>query len=266
MTGGIRSIWFCFLAVLSAASLWASCSSGPKHEVVVRQAFPSSIKVRRPLGVPADPKVGPGGVDYQSSPLPDARFDCKAPDVLLEGVRMSAVLNCLRELKAQKIARYRLEPGPFPKLVLEGLDEKPEDSDAPPACLREYLPEILVAREIFFQKPPAGETEASMPREPFCYGARLPVSPKELLGWALPSGGSALVIQFPLESLPSTEEETRRLLLSWSLTPFFAFGEQSPGASAKPASRALCEACFSVPRGSRSTPLEDPLPQAVWPP
>jgi hypothetical protein len=214
----------------------------PTHEL--HQLIPYSLKIRRPPGPGADPKVGPGGTDYTSHPLPDAKFDCETPTFLFSELKLDQVLQCVEDVKEASFVHYRLKRVPVPYLELQN----PEDA---PACLRTALPRIPVPREIFFESNDEGRV--------LCYSARLNIEANETAGLKLPTHRLDVRVDFPILAFPTTDDETRMLLLSWALAPFWNENMRSLSAHIVP--DALCNACLG--EKNRLKP-KDPTP-VPWP-
>lgn len=249
----VRTVKVRLLAVLGIC-FFISCSSTPKNTHFISEVMVGQIKVRRPPSVSAHPDSVPGGVDYESNPRPDQQYDCKDPSVLLSGVQLKALRSCLFALQKSSTQaplsfEYRLIRQTTPVWLLQ----EDSDSEKPPSCLKQVLAEISVPREIFFQ---AKEKDHS------CFSAGIDLEASKVLGIELSKNKLSLILNFPMNSLPQSDDETRRMLLSWALTPFFS--EDSPRTIASRAvADSICKKCFG------STPLyqdssESP-PPIYWP-
>lgn len=176
----------------------------------VEQMVLPSLYYRRPESIPADPLVGPGGEDYRSQPLPDARLDCKPARALFSGknpIDLEAVRSCLASIKKPVEAVYRLRKDYRPALVLE------KDEKKTPPCLVSSLSEIPVPREIVFQSP---QIDGSLA----CYASGIRPENDRPIPFRWIKHGWELGVQLPLEENPENVEQTRLLLLSWALRPF----------------------------------------------
>jgi 1-acyl-sn-glycerol-3-phosphate acyltransferase len=237
----------------------AGCAGSPKNTFTLTEFWAAPIRVRRPEYAPSDPKAGPGGVDYQSTPAPDKSYNCEEPRSLLSKLDFSVVTACLRKIQTEgtveesKKVKYFLELGPQPTLKL---DEDPEK----PTCLRSALPEIPVPREIFFH--------ALREEQVSCFSSRLNIEQGETLGIRFSSKGSTLVLKFPLEKFPKDFSELERQILAWSFTPLFIYdGEPTLEATVVP--EALCQRCFGQkfqrPKQNPPTWPKETLPSEVAP-
>lgn len=209
----LRNLGICAL-LLSLSG----CASTPDYTARVERFLFPTLKIRRPEGASADPKVGPGGRDYRSEPLPNERWDCDAPGALFHEVDLETLRSCWsqsqREVSDSKEAiqvtyRLRSEAKPF----LELLD--PEEA---PPCLAQSLPRLPVPREIFFQSIERGDLE--------CFSSRLDLEKNRYLGIGIPLSRWDLQVTWPPESVPKSTDELRKILLGWSLRPFWTDEER----------------------------------------
>jgi hypothetical protein len=238
-----------FTAMILAMSV-SACShkqvaEAPRMEIhAIHHFIPYTMKVRRPLSSGANPKVGPGGVDYTSHPLPDAHFDCDAPASLFKDVKLDEAIACFESVKESSPVRYQLRRAAQPELVLE-------ENKATPACLKKTLPKIAVPREIFFQSTEEGS--------PICYSSRLDIEANDTAGFKMPTHRLALRVDLPLAHLPENADEMRMLLLSWALTPLWEKDRSSLPSHVVP--DALCGVCLGPDKLLKPT---DP-PPVLWP-
>ncbi len=240
-------------AVLSGLALFG-CSGKekvndrPRNVVRIKKLVPYTMKVRRPPGEGADPKVGPGGEDYSSKPLPDARFDCQSPAWLFSEMPLDKIRSCLAGIKEPIELHYRLEryASPFLKLAIK-------DPEATPACLIEVLGKIPVPREIVFQSNEEGRLE--------CYSSRLNVAANQKSGVRLPTHRLDVVVNLPLplESMPADDHKTMMLLLSWALSPYW--DKDPPSLEAHLMPEAICNVCLGEKEKLKQS---DPV-QELWP-
>jgi 1-acyl-sn-glycerol-3-phosphate acyltransferase len=87
----------------ASVALLSGCSSAAKREQQgthhqISHLIPYTLKVRRPVGAGANPVAGPGGEDYASRPLPDARLDCQSLDALFAELNLDEVRACFASL------------------------------------------------------------------------------------------------------------------------------------------------------------------------
>ena len=229
--------------------LLGGCSSTPTNQVPLETVLASPLRVRRPPGPGASPYVGPGGVDYQSDPLPNERYDCKNFDFLFQKMDLASIQKCLKSIDKTKKVFYTLMKGPEPVLRLN------YDEEETPQCLKRVFEEIPVPREIFFQAWSASEVDEG--RELLCYNSRLNIEQGEFLGMGFMSKGYALRLEFPLEKIPQKKEEFQRMLLGWALSPFY--WEEGRGFFlSKVVTQRYCRLCFGeesvLDRVNRSYP------------
>ena len=229
------------------------CSStgrdgGNEHEI--QKVFINKMRVRRPLGEGADPKAGPGGLDYRSDPLPNERLDCETLTTMFEGVDLRGLRACFAKLTAETPAvSYRLRREHRPYLELENPDDAP-------ACLRLELLRIPVPREIVFQSPEKGHYT--------CYSARVDLEANQLWGGLkVPTDRLSILMRFPLTKHPSNDEETVRVLAAWALTPIWKEGSGKKGRqlSAKIVPDRLCRRCL----GEKDFLSEGDPDHLLWP-
>lgn len=239
--------------------IFSACSSAPVLEKEIRQIDAHHIRVRRPVGESADPKAGPGGIDFQSQPLPNSQLDCQKLEDFLSGISLPAVSQCLIQLQnlTDQKGRFELEY----ELLLSSSPEwvLTQDEDRP-NCLNQALPNIPVPREIIYV------AESPEQKTRWCYSSRLPVGKGEVLGLKLSNKGQKLVLQFPLVKVPENESELRRTLSAWVLTPFF-YVDREGVLGGTVVTDQLCRACFQGEDPLKSKPqqiLQDPT-KNLWP-
>lgn len=209
------------------------CASTPVNEHFVRRLIPNQIRVRRPLTLGADPWAGPGGTDFRSEVLPTPQFDCELPATLFKSLMTAKIKECLLSLKEQTSVVYHLKRSVAPSFILDSeLDS--------PACIKEYLPQIPIPREIIYQAPTDSSENAR--RNLNCYSTRLDLEANEWMGARLPTHRVDLKVWFPLPSPPKSDEELFRYLVTWAITPLW--NEQSQGLKAKVLPNHLCKKCI----------------------
>lgn len=206
----------------------ASCSEIPDDHVSLTAIEAYPLRVRRPTSPPADPKAGPGGLDYQANPLPTKTLDCVEPESLFEKMNLEAITGCLAGLTNTNVY-YSLDRNAQPVFRLDKNDDTP-------ACLVATLSELPVPRELFFRaKNKKGDLT--------CYNSRVSIEAGEVLGIPLPIDKVKLKVIFPLPFIPKKKEDTLRILSAWILTPFFNEEQKIDG---KYVPRSLCNECFNL--------------------
>lgn len=226
-----------------------ACSSIPKNEYIVRKLVPTQLKVRRPIGLGADPHASPGGLDYRSQTPQNEVFHCINPKVLFKEIPISEIKNCLISIQSQISITYRLIRAPMPFLELISEKEVPE-------CFKNKLTRIPVPREIIFRAPPlAAEKEGAL----YCYSSRLNIEANDWMGVKLPSSPEILKIELPIKPIPADEEALVRLLTSWAITPFW--DKEHQGLKAKILPDHLCKKCI----GEEGWHHENHAPNTFWP-
>jgi len=218
-----------------------SCTSTVSREHENNQHFIkkiaiSNLQMRRPPVLGADPKAGPGGVDYHRTPLPDAKLDCAPLQLLFESIDLSALRTCIAENHGRRQVSYILKRDVMPSFELADLGKPlgaPPQSKASSVpsldpnqgmipdvireadgfdCLKDVLPVIPLPREIVFQSDEEGQMR--------CYSSRLDIEADELFYVKVPKAKVALKIDFPVPKMPANNAEMRLMLLSWVLAPF----------------------------------------------
>lgn len=230
------------------ASPTLSASASSDGLLNVRRLSTLNLRVRRPMGAPVDPKAGPGGTDYRADPLPNEHLDCEKVDGILASIRLPELQQCLTSLRSSretKVVLYRLRREHRPYLELQ-------DPEEAPPCLRETLPRIPVARELFFQ---SNEYAGRM----YCYASRLEVEANEILGVRLPGAQYELKVELPLKQVPQNGPETLRLISAWSLTPFF--NGKNGVVRAKIVPDPICRRCI----GEKEMLRDDHPDPSFWP-
>jgi hypothetical protein len=236
-----------FVALLIAA---ASCATGhrtesssPSREYELRRLIPYTLKVRRPTSPGADPKAGPGGVDYHSAPLPDENFDCRDPEWLFREINLTEARECLAALSApaapnaadteRKIHHlfFTVRWLPVPELELDASKFKEERSAD---CLVKAFGHLPLPREIFYQSNDLGQLA--------CYSSRLAVESNEVGGFKLPINKTALRVELPFKPVPKNDAEMRMLLMTWALTPYWDSKKNTLSAHIVP--DAICRRCL----------------------
>lgn len=217
----------------------------------IRSLVLSTLFVRRPRGIPADPEASPGGVDYKSHPLPDRRMDCAPPESLFSRMDKRAIRECLNRSTKESVLVYQLQKTAMPLLALQETQKKEESRQ--PDCLKQLLKEIPVPREIFFEGyDDHGRFD--------CYASG--IRPDDDRWWMARafSRRTEVRVRLPLGTRLSDDLATGRLLLSWALAPF-----QDPESNDIPGRvvpEAICRGCLGDHSLIRSPRLALPL----WPP
>lgn len=229
----------------------AGCASKPLQFHAMDDLLASPIRVRRLPARPASPDATPHSEDYTSDTPMGPNLNCQEPKALFQSIDWSGVLDCLGTTKPpanQKeiVAVYKLVRGPLPKLELVR-------EPSTPVCLTKKLATIEVAREVFFLN--------FFKEKLTCFASRVGTDSDQMLGMRkLPKGKFEMKLTFPLENPPRTSDEAYRLLMAWSLAPFF--WEESDGKlRAKIVPESICGACFANPDILKSR--DYPIPK--WP-
>ncbi len=240
---------------------FVSCKSAEVHEHEVRKLIPQTLRIRRPLVPGADPKASPGGPDYRSQPLPNSKFDCEAPRKIAEGLPLAAIRSCVTSLSIKKSVDaellsvvYKLVRDPVPHLQLQDLEEVPP-------CLVQTLPKIPVPREIFYQAESLGDVTPET-RRLDCFASRLDIEADQWMGFKLPIAKLGVRVTFPPQNFdraPDDDDEMRRLIMTWALTPFWDSSTASFRAKVVPDT--ICRTCL----GQSSMKKGDEPDLEVWP-
>lgn len=233
-----------------------SCTTGPKRELFENrtdQILPLEIHIRRPPGMSANPNAEPEDDDWTSDPLPDARLDCRPVESLNEEpIDFKLLRACLDSVITESVAEYHIEGKAQPEAALD-----PEDQEVP-RCLRAALPKFSIPREIFFLAPRAGAPKDRID----CYAARLPVEKSDFMGLFEYGGYTAsLMLRFPVGKVPRDDDEMKRMLTAWRLTPFFWL-EDRERVVAKLVPMNLCKECMGEDAVRRALKAK-PVP--LWP-
>ena len=178
-------------------------------EYVFGQIPAEELRFRRPATPSASDQAGPGGVDFQSRPGPDARWDCRtAAEMISEaGVSVSRSRECIGRIEKGTVLRYRLERNHPPRWVLIPQKEVPE-------CVTEALAVIPVPREVYFVALLDGRAS--------CFVSALDTERGRVLDARLPVGRAELVVRFPLLESPASDSDWIRMLAGWSLTAIWS--------------------------------------------
>jgi len=246
--------WMLIFSLLIEGS---GCSSVEKETQEKSRAWIDQIALqtlhfRRPQVAGADPDAGPGGVDYQSKPLPGSNLDCEPADQLFKGLKLDAIRTCLSssKLSAQDfILTYSVQKSILPVLVLR------KDRVARPACLDELLSEIPIPREIYFQGVREGKKH-----EIDCFASGLTPEASPLIGVRIMSETLDLAVRVPPVRPLKTNQDVRLLLLSWVLRPFWE--PQRNQIEARVVPDRLCRLCIGEKNLVRSDSIP-PIP--LWP-
>jgi 1-acyl-sn-glycerol-3-phosphate acyltransferase len=210
------------------------CQSSLKSDHAFDSILVEPIRVRRPVGEGAVAMAFPGGIDYQSDPLPDERFDCRKTEWLFENSDLEAIRSCLNSLSEKGEAQYELRREAQPFLELQ-------TQKSTPPCLSEALEKIPVPREIFFQELEEMREGQWLPR---CYNSRVDLERGKLQGSEVPVGVWKMKVSLPLKESLEDEAATLRLVTAWALTPFFRPDENRRGFQAKFVPFEICQTCF----------------------
>ncbi len=222
----------------------AGCASTPKTVKKIRGIHLSTLRLRRPLGVGADPDVGPGGEDYQSKPRPDAQFDCKTPKEIYAAFNAEAIAECFASIAEPTVLKYELKRRVAPELVLENSDDLPK-------CVVETLSVIPVPREIFFQSSDLSPLA--------CYSARVDLEADEFLSAKVPNAGLRVELKLPLDQTLEDATELTNFILRLSLRPYFN-GKRFE-IDARPVPESVCRQCI----GEKNVLKNVLEPAPVWP-
>ncbi|MBI4925958.1 MAG: hypothetical protein HY843_08555 [Bdellovibrio sp.] len=209
--------------------LVSGCASTQKNIHWKSQFYPSSLHVRRPPFLPADPTVSGGGEDFKSKPLPDEKFNCEKKDYLFSKLNIEKIQKCLQEIKQNIEVLYRLKREPLPSLYLD-------ENEQNPSCLIKELNEIPVPREIIFRTQENENSQLS------CYTSRLEWEANRWMDIKLPKDKIALKIKLPLEKPPKSREGWMGLLTTWALSVYW----EEKGLASIVLPDALCLRCFGV--------------------
>lgn len=228
------------LSLGACANRFARSDRDPEDrgERLVRRLYPSDFRYRRPVGKPADPTLGPGGDDYTSDRLPNERFDCEKPEALHASLNLKAIASCMKELEIGYTLEYELVRAIQPYWYLLAPEEDP---DSIPECVKTHMVQIPIPREIFFFAPdPAFRTQ--------CMSSRLDIQADEVFQKKFSDlfARRLLRVSFPLDDPAQTEDQVRRILLGWSLTPFFETEGERAGFASKMVPDAICKTCFGT--------------------
>ncbi len=254
-----RVLWLVLIA-LSACSRAPAVKVSEKTVGPFKQVILPEIRVRRPEGIRPDPKVGPGGRDYQAS-VNDKNWDCETLDGLLSRLRtpLSKMYVCYQEIQ-QKTAelmgqelRYQLVRQAQPLWRLLPI----EQDSAFPKCVSQDLKEIPLPRELFFLNP---KSQGSMNLE--CFASSLDLEKNRWMGIEVPSSSFQLVVTMPLSDRVESRRDFEQVLKAWILTPFFVkLNDGSRALRARPVPLNYCQSCF----GEKDLKLDRSLPVPVWP-
>jgi hypothetical protein len=238
------------------------CSSVDQNERENGRAWIDRIALvnlhfRRPQGASADPHAGPGGEDYQSKPLPDSRLDCEPAEKLFAGLKLDAIRECLSSSNLSDqdfILTYSVQKSIRPALKLR--KEEPVKKGKPhrPACVDEWMGEIPVPREIYFQG-----VRDTRKGELGCFAAGLTPEASPLIGFRLMPEKMELRVKIPPRRALKTNQDLQLLLLSWVLGPFWNTQRNQMEARAVPDH--LCQLCIGEKNMIRDSVPTVPL----WP-
>jgi len=189
-------------------------------------------------------------------------MDCEETSFLFKDLDREALAQCFRSMKEPLTLSYVLDRSHWPKLILEDRDLQEGEIYS---CVEKLLKEISVPREIFFMtdEPLTQSDEGGVER---CMTSRLYLDSDRFLGVKFPGGGLAVEVTFPLSFLPAEgsagAHDVERILLGWSLTPFF-HETDGAGVLARRVTTRMCNKCFG--RMYRPKPKVVPLTK-TWPP
>lgn len=237
-------------AVLIAVILPACSSTKLKSDHDVFELIPSTLRMRRPETVAADPRVGPGGIDYRSERPPNERFDCEVMAALYREMSLEEIRVCLDsplEVPLLGFVTYRLRRANQPYWELE-------DAPEAPACIRKNLSRIPVPREIIFQ--------SQIERRISCYSSRIDIEQDEMMGVKVPFlGKQSMKLPLPISREIGNDPALLRLLSAWSVTPFWK--EDGRFVRARLVPDAICRKCL----GEKGMVVEEVgrPPHQQWP-
>lgn len=221
---GVRGAVFLMLVV-------SACAGTPESaEYVFGQIPAEELRFRRPSAPAASDRAGPGGVDYQSRPGPDVRWDCRTAAQMITEANVSVVRSreCVAGLGEGVTLRYRLQRNHPPRWILVSQKGVPE-------CVRETLGVIPVPREVYFVAPLDGRAS--------CFVSALDTERGRVLDARLPVGRAELVVRFPLQEAPKSDSDWIRTLAGWSLTAIWSVDhDRRLNATVFPDH--LCKECF----------------------
>jgi len=186
----IRSAATIALALSVAfGAIGLACKSSAKWDHAVKKFLPQHMKVRRPVGKAADPKVKAGGEDFTSKPLPNERFDCEPSASIFKDLRVQEVYRCVSEVEKPILVTYRLVRSTQPVWTLVPDEGQPE-------CLGKLLGQIPIPREIVFQTAGTPGQPAFERHE--CYAANIDVHADEWMGAKIPKNQAEMTLSLPL--------------------------------------------------------------------
>ncbi len=241
MTQGKFKLLFSYTVFL----ILFSCTSTPVNTHKISKIVPTTLKVRRPLSPGADPHAGPGGVDYKSTPLPDKKLDCDSISSIYKNLPLDKILACFPTLDEPMDVIYHLIREPLPYFLLE------EEEEETPECLKKFLREIPIPREIIFQAPTEEKGKY------LCYSSRLDIEAEHWMDVHLPKNRLDLVLHLPIKNIPKNKEEVLSELTRFSLAPFL----QGEFFHAKILTDSLCRVCI----GDRDQVKKEDLTPIFWP-
>ena len=254
----VRSPWILpllFFVICAAGCFTRARREAHNNDRVLRKVVLQNMNFRRPPAPGADPKVGPGGTDYRSDPVPSDRFNCEPMPALFSAIHPKTVRDCLASLDPNLELLYRLKRQAVPFLELEDADDAPE-------CLRKELLRIPVPREIIFQSVepmpnPYGEMHEEDNRLN-CYSSRIAVEADEILGSKVPTHKLMVRIHVGAGKAPASDGDMIKLLTTWAIAPFW---DEDEKLHATMMPDAICNRCMGAKSLFKNS---EPLPP-LWP-
>ncbi len=187
---------------------------------------------------------------YEEGHQSGSNLDCESLKDFYRNIDFRSLRGCLlnsSELQNSRVADYDLkrEKAPFLEII--------EDKNLSPSCLKQFLSQIPVPREIIFQTQEEGRLN--------CYHAQIKVFEDSLLG--IPAFFSRVHLHIDLETsqIPRTDEDWVFLLGTWSITPFF---EEKAGERVLFSNRLPSDICSQCIGEKNLFHEKDILPQ-LWP-
>lgn len=225
-----------FFVFIFIPLIFLGCASSKKkdeHKVRKIQSYP--MQVRRPWSTPAHPSATSGGIDYTSTEPVTETLDCMPPEKLYEGYDLEAITKCFQESEftEQQDITYELIWGQRAEFYHE------VDEELTPPCLAQLLTHIPIPREIFFLAYDQTSQGVS------CYASGLPFQPDDAQDPRWPGSRKEMVVSWPVIPPPETPEQTIRVLLGWSIAPFYRQDEPQ-SFKAKIVPESICKTCFGT--------------------
>ncbi|MCM0606500.1 MAG: hypothetical protein KA715_10455 [Xanthomonadaceae bacterium] len=233
--------------ILFALALISNCSSPQKNDdpgITVPNVFVGPIRMRRPVAPPIKPNETPGS--DRSARAVEANTDqmeCQPIDQLIKKDKMKKILQCFKSLKDPLKLNFELLRHSEPEWVLQVGEDTPD-------CLVEEISFIPVPREVFF----LADHESVLT----CINSRIDIERDDSLDSVWLETDTEMSVTLSTEDFPRTENDTRRLIEAWALSPFFGKNNTLHGKSVP---RKMCQACFQDEKIFKSDTREFPR----WP-